>query len=317
MTFRRLWRRWDHFLFSPISPIPVAIYRILLGSLVLTSGILLLPDLETWYGANGVLPPDIAQGYLRTPGPNPLLRVGSETRWLYAFFAAHLAAAACLTFGLYTRLSSFAVFVGLVFLHRRNPLILNGGDTFMRLAAFYLVFSPAGRALSIDRWLRVRRGLESAGQPPAPAAPWAQRLIQMQLAIAYFVTAWWKLGGPQWVNGMAVYYVVHLQEFRRFPLPSWLFDNLWVVRLATWGTLVIEFALATLVWFRDLRYPVLLTGLLLHLGLEYTLNIPLFQWVMVSTYVLFIPPCDWQRAGRWLSRRRRPIPAQPAAESTA
>ena len=82
----------------------------------------------------------------------------------------------------------------------------------------------------------------------------------------------------------------------------------------TWGTLLVEFALGALVWFRDLRYPVLLAGLLLHLGLEYSMIIQLFQWVMISAYVLFIDPRDLRRAAGWLNRRtRREVHAtQPA-----
>jgi hypothetical protein len=39
----------------------------------------------------------------------------------------------------------------------------------------------------------------------------------------------------------------------------------------------------------------LLVGLLFHLCLEYSLNLPMFQWDMLSAYVLFIRPEDLQR----------------------
>ena len=32
-------------------------------------------------------------------------------------------------------------------------------------------------------------------------------------------------------------------------------------------------------------------GLLLHLSLEYSLNIPLFQWDILSAYILFVDAC--------------------------
>jgi hypothetical protein len=159
----------------------------------------------------------------------------------------------------------------------------------------------------VDRWLRVRRGIEPPGEP-APAAPWAQRLIQIQLAVAYLATVRWKLAGHTWVDGTAVYYATRLHEFARFPVP-YVFDHLWTIKLMTWGTLAVELALGTLVWFRRLRYPVLLAGLLLHLGLEYSMNIQLFQWVMISAYVLFIEPRDLRRAMAWLSAHRSGGPA--------
>ena len=67
-----------------------------------------------------------------------------------------------------------------------------------------------------------------------------------------------------------------------------------------------EFSLAALVWVRRLRYPLLAAGLLLHLGIEVSMNIPIFEWVMVSAYVLFLRPEDLRR---WLARREVKVDA--------
>jgi uncharacterized membrane protein YphA (DoxX/SURF4 family) len=312
VTFRRLWRAWDRFLFKPTSPLPIALYRILFAALVFVNGLFLLPDVATFFGERGVLPMDYALQYTGTPRLNVLAWLPNNDGWLYAFFAVYLAASLCLAVGFLTRISAAIVFISLATLHHRNMVVLNSADTFLRLAAFCLIFSAAGRALSVDRWLRIRWGIEQGRDPP-PAPPWAQRLIQIQLAIAYLATVRWKLAGNTWVDGTAVYYATRLQEFIRFPVP-YVFDHLWTIKLMTWGTLAVELALALLVWFRDLRYPVLLAGVLLHLGLEYSMNIQLFQWVMVSAYVLFIDPRDLRRATAWLSQRLRPAAAGGATE---
>jgi hypothetical protein len=296
MTFRRVVSAWDRFLFEPVSPVPVAVYRILFGVILLLNGLFLLPDATTLYGPTGVLPPDVARTLPHANGLNLLAWLPPTNGWLYAFLAVYLVAAATLTIGLLTPVSAAVVFLCLVSLHHSNLIVLNSADTFMRLASFYLIFSAAGRAVSVDRWLRVRRGLEPPGEP-APASPWAQRLIQVQLAIAYLATVYAKLHGFPWVYGTAVFYVTRVREFDRFPVP-YLFDHLWTIKLLTWGTLVVEFALGALVWFRDLRYPVLLAGVMLHLGLEYSMNIQLFQWVMLSAFVLFTDPRDFRRRPR-------------------
>lgn len=293
MTFRQLLHAWDSFLFAPTSPVPLAVYRMLLGTLVIVSTLLLLPDVDMMFGEQGILPRADAAQYAAKPIAAPLLWLPPTRGWLYAYFAAFLVAAACLTAGFLTRPATIVVYVGLVGTHYRNPAILNSSDGFLRLATFFLIFAPAGRALSVDRWLRVRRGAEPPGEP-APVAPWAQRLIQIQMCVVYLATVWWKLGGTTWVDGTAVYYATRLVEFERFPVP-YVFEFRPLMKLMTWGTLAIEFAMGTLVWFRDLRYPVLLAGLLLHLGLEYSMNIQLFQWTMIATYVLFIDPRDVPR----------------------
>jgi len=320
MTFRRVLRAWDRFLFEPVSPVPLGVYRACLGALVLTGALVLVTEANNLYTETGILPLADALKYAPPPRIDVLALLPPGLGWVYVFFGVFLVAALCLTVGFMTRSANVLVFVGLASLHHRNPVILNGGDTILRLSSFYLMFAPAGAAFSVDRWLRVRRHAEPAG-PPAPVAPWAQRLIQMQLALAYLATVHWKLAGHTWVDGTAVYYATRLREFDRFPVP-FLFEYRPALRLMTWGTLVLEFSLATLVWFRDLRYPVLLAGLLLHVGLDYSMNIPLFQWTMLSIYVLFIDPRDLRRAAEWLARwrarrRRERAPAPAVAAGAA
>ena len=80
--------------------------------------------------------------------------------WITAFFWIFLCFAVLLTIGLWTRLSSVVVFVCLASMQQRNLYILHGGDVFLRVTGFFLMFAPAGAALSLDRSIRVRRKLE-------------------------------------------------------------------------------------------------------------------------------------------------------------
>ena len=48
--------------------------------------------------------------------------------------------------------------------------------------------------------------------------------------------------------------------------------------------------LGTLVWVKELRIWVLLAGLLLHLGIEVSMSIGFFEWVMIAAYILFLEP---------------------------
>jgi hypothetical protein len=174
------------------------------------------------------------------------------------------------------------------------------GDTFLRLAGFFLMFAPAGAAFSVDRWLRVRRVTES--EAIHPRCPWAQRMIQLQLSFLHLATFLWKIKGATWLQGTALFYVYHLDEFRRFPLPAWFFRPT-VLKLGSWSALALEFSLGVLIWIKELRYMVLALGLVFHLWLEYSLNIPLFQWDMLSAYVLFIDGDDLSRL--WSGIRTR------------
>src|SRR5262249_31932910 len=222
-----------------------------------------------------------------------------------AFFWVFLAAAVLLTAGLWTRFSSIFVFVCLASMHQRNLEITHGGDTFLRVAGFFLMFAPAGAAYSMDRLIRIRRGKESADAPPLVAS-WAQRMIQFELALLYFVSFCWKVQGTAWINGTALYYVYHLDEIQRFPLPQWLMHPL-LLKIGSWFALALEFALAILIWVKELRYPLLVVGLLFHLFLEYSLNLPMFEWGVLWAYVLFVDGEDldrfWGRVGEMVGWR--------------
>jgi predicted DCC family thiol-disulfide oxidoreductase YuxK len=98
-----------------------------------------------------------------------------------------------------------------------------------------------------------------------------------------------------WLSGTAVYYTSRLQEFWRFPVP-YIFEHMWTMKLWAWSTLLIEFSLGALVWIKELRYMVLVGGVLLHAGIDYSMNIPLFGFIMVSAYITFVEPADLQRA---------------------
>jgi hypothetical protein len=51
--------------------------------------------------------------------------------------------------------------------------------------------------------------------------------------------------------------------------------------------------------------------LLFHLYLEYSLNLPMFEWVVLSAYVLFIDPADLSRGWNWIRERIAARPLKP------
>jgi hypothetical protein len=300
VSLRKVTKAWEHFFFTPQSPVPIALFRILYGICVAATVILLHSDWLDWFGVHGW----VSQSTMTRIEPGLRLNLFTvmppDDRWIAAFFWFFLAFALLLTIGLWTRFSSVAVFLCLASIQQRNTLITHSGDSFLRIAGFFLVFAPAGAALSLDRLIRVRRRLEGTVIPPK--APWAQRMIQFQLALLYFSSFLWKMKGNTWLHGTALYYVVHLHSIARFPLPGWV-QYPEILKIGTWLTLLFEFCMGILIWFRPFRYPLLLLGLLFHLCLEYALNLPMFQWDILAAYVLFIEPADIDRGWRVIRHR--------------
>ena len=302
MTTRGLVRAWNVFFFQPQLPTPVALYRILYGLLVIDNLVLLRPDWLTWYGPHAITSLDTMRRASPARGLNLVALLPQTDFAVNAFFWVFLVLAVCMTIGLMTRASTVAVYACLISMHARNVFILNSGDALMRDTGFFLMFAPAGAAMSVDRLLRIWRGREEV--EVRARSPWAQRMIQIQASVVYISAFWWKSLGKAWLDGTAAYYSVWPVEIARFPVPG--LQNPLISRLATWGTLVIEFSAGVLVWFRDVRYFVLLAALGLHLSIEYAMNIPIFQWLMIATLVTFIYPEDLSRAWAWARERVAP-----------
>jgi hypothetical protein len=220
MTLRKLRESWDHFFFTPQSPVPIALFRIFWGICVSAKIILLHADWLNWYGVHGWVTLQTTQ--VVEPGMrlNLFTVMPQDDRWIAAFFWVFLGCVLLLTMGLWTRVMSVAVFLCLNSIDQRNLLILHGGDTFLRCAGFFLMFAPAGATFSLDRLIALRRGTQDP--QIQPRAPWAQRIIQIELALLYLTSFFWKLKGHTWLNGTALYYVIHLHSIARFPLPRWI-----------------------------------------------------------------------------------------------
>jgi hypothetical protein len=275
----------------------IALFRVLISVLLIVNALMLVPDLPHFFGERGVVEYNSPGGF---QGSNlyyffkPVLSNSTWILWL------HVLASVSLLLGFFTRTSAWIGFFTLSSLHYYNPLILNSGDTVLRLILFYLGFSQAGKAYSLDRYIKVRRGIVPL--VPRLEMPWAQRLIQLQVSFLYFSTSFYKLDGKAWAYGEATYYTSRLWDFERFPVP-YVFDHLWTIRLTTWSSLFIEFALGTLIWFKPLRVPLIFAGILLHLGIEFSMNIPLFEWIMMVLLLVMLEPRQGYVLAKWLEKR--------------
>ena len=186
MTLRKLREAWDHFFFTPQSPVPISLFRIFWGICVSAKIILLHSDWLNWYGVHGWVSLQTMQ--VVEPGIrlNLFTVMPQDDRWIAAFFWVFLGCALLLTVGLWTRVMSVAVFLCLTSIDQRNLLMLHGGDTFLRCAGFFLMFAPAGAAFSLDRLIAIRSRKQDA--QIKSRAPWAQRMIQIELALMYLTS---------------------------------------------------------------------------------------------------------------------------------
>jgi hypothetical protein len=289
-------RAWDRWAFAPVDTAPMAALRVLVGLLTIGWTLSLLPDARAFLGDDGLQRglPEVAGGAWVVPLGEPLL-----------VLALLLAAAVALTVGWRTRLASVVVAVLLLAVQRRDPFVLNSGDLLLRQLAFFVMLMPAGETWSLDAR---RRGVERL------RAPWALRLLQLQVSALYLFSVWAKVRGDSWNDGTAVGLALQIEDLQRLAVPEALALSLPLSAALTYGALAVEAALVVGLWLPRLRYPVMAAGLALHLGIEATLLIGWFSLAVVGSYLAFVPAAHLRYAvASTVARPLRMLRSRPTA----
>jgi len=298
-------RTWSRFWFGPISARPLGVYRIVFGIFVLAHLGFISVDLDYWYTSAGLLQGDearLAAGPLRF-SPLQWVQDPLSVRYVVGGLAA---VAVAFVLGWRTRVMSVLLYLGLLSLYHRNISTNCGPDMLMMITSFYMMLSPCGAACSLD----ARRPARRRGTLAEPLIiPWAQRLLQVQLCVIYFLTAAFKCNGSTWLGGTAIHYILFNHEVGQFNM-EWLAGYPVVISALTLTALLAEFALAFLLWFRPSRKWIALAGVMLHAGIVPLVNVPLFGEQMTALYLLFLDPDELDRLlglldpRAWFGRRR-------------
>jgi hypothetical protein len=285
MNPRPLISAWNSFWFEPVSTSTLAVFRIAFGFVVFAWSLSLVPDATSLFGKDGILP-DQPHYSGQIGGAWGLLGIFPGKGAVIALLVLSIVASLSLMLGLYSQLAAAIVFLAVMSFERRNPFVFNSGDVLIRLLAFYLIFAPSSASLSLERFLKSRKDFWTF---PA-RAPWGMRLIQIQFSIVYLIAVWTKVRGTTWNAGTAVSMALRITDVARFPVPSFVTHSALISNIFTFGTLALELSLAILVWNRKLRPWVLLAGLSLHLGIEYSIRVGFYGLAITSMYLIWVPP---------------------------
>ncbi|MGF7218946.1 hypothetical protein GGR92_005125 [Spirosoma lacussanchae] len=297
ITFGELAGGWNQLLFSEQSSLTLCVFRALTGMLVLTETrnwlsvykLLLSPD--GWFGYDEYIT-------LQQPARFSLLNyMPPSTRSVEVLLGVQTIAGFCLTVGIQPQLAALICFITLVSIHNRNMYVLSSGDALYRFFCLFLVFAPTQTQLSVMDYPNLL-------QPEAKAPAWPLLMIQLFMANIYLKNVFFKLQGSSWLNGTATQLVLRVRIWNRFVIPPVL-DRSWFYKTTTYGTLVIETALFTLIWIDECRLAVVALGVLFHLGLWVFLRIGFFQMAMIAGLGAFVSPHEYGylfgQIQRWLA----------------
>lgn len=275
---------WNRFFHDEASSIAYAILRIGFGVVIGITFLTGWADAQKWFGPYGLVSFEASRAIV-DPDTLTLFQLFPRSEAAVTIlYSLVIVQAACLILGIYGRFQAACLFVLLASFHHRNNAWCDAEDTLMRLACFYMVFMPLD-----DRW-SVRSLFSSARHRLSEACPaWPLRLFQLQMAVIYLSTGILKFQGVDWRNGSAVYYSLNLAQYHRFPVPEFMIESLLFSQVSTWAVLALELALPFMLFIPRLRLFAIASGILLHLSIDYMLNLFLFEWAMIVGLLSFLP----------------------------
>jgi hypothetical protein len=282
----------------------LATFRVVLALLVLADLAIRATDLSAHYTDTGIMPRTVLVEQVLSPWAFSLQLMNGGALFQGMLFGAAALAAFGMLVGYRTRLMTFVVWVLLLSIQLRNPLLNGSESSMLRMLFFWGMLLPLGAYWSVDR-------ARSALPRPSPRfLSLATFGLFMQIAFVYWFTAALK-AGPEWRSDFtALYYALSLDQLAT-PIGHLLLDFPSMLQALTLGTVVIE-ALGPLLLFCPFLTGPVRTGAALafmgfHLGIWLTMDIGIFPWISAFCMVCFFPSWFWDRASTLRSALLRRI----------
>ncbi len=308
---------WNAFWFTPADPTLLGVLRVLTGLMLLYTHAVWGLVLGDFFGPGSWL----SERLVRT------LQQGSyiysfwwlvPQGWIWIAWGLSMVVLALFTFGLWTRVTSIlALVVTLSFAHR-VPAATFGLDQINAMLTLYLTIGPSGAALSLDRWLALRRSGAPAGRPaPSAGANLGLRLINVHMCVIYFFAGISKLQGPAWWNGEAMWRAFANLEYQSIDM-TWLAWHPRLLDFMTHVSVLWELSFCALIWVPRLRPLVLTLGVALHIGIGACLGMWTFGLIMLVGCASFLPAEAVRRVVEaWIPGRTTSTPAVRTFSATA
>ncbi len=220
-----------------------------------------------------------------------------DTTFIFIFWFIVLG---LLLLGLYTRTATILNYIFGVIIFSSAKMVSYHVYYLYVTVNFLFMFMPVSRVLSFDSLLKKlkyssinkfydidRKILEINYFFPVFAC----------IGLVYFDSIFQKLNSPMWLDGLGMWLPSSL------PMMTWndvsfILNNEWLMKFLGYFVIVFEGAFIFLCWFKIWRVPLMIIGILFHIGILYIYPIPLFAISVMAIYLLLLPEKFWLKLGK-------------------
>lgn len=276
-TFTSFWQ-------VPVTPWPLAWFRIGLGGVLLVQALSLIGHLDALYGRHGIVEWSVMSESQPAAVPNlawldnALSSAGMPKAFAVPLaFGVYVGGLIGLLSGYRTRLAAGLAWLSHTALLTSGEMSIYGVDRFAQIGLFYCVWFPVGHAMSLDQTAgRVR------GEPTAEA--WlGLRILQLHVCIIYVASGVEKALGEQWWNGEAIWRALMGAPLGSPIDCSFLATTPWLAQGLCWMTLLLEAGVVAVVWHPRARMLWLIAIVGMHVGIALAMNL----WTFSATMIVF------------------------------
>lgn len=263
----------------------LAILRIGLALVFLGDSFVRLSDVKAFYTNEGWLPLSVLHSGLYNDFALSFHAMSGSMIWQVLLIGLAILASIYMLFGHHTRKATIVCWVLLWSIQNRNPLILQGGDDFLRLCLFWAIFLPTAKIWSIDsRYL---------AKPQIFGHTHISNLGYVLLLFSvYFFSALMKYSDEWYIDGTALYYAFSLESMT-YPLAKFIYPHYSLLKGLTFSAIFIELAAPFCLlipyktnFFRSI-FLVLIFGL--QLGISLTLQVGYFYLISMAAMLALLP----------------------------
>lgn len=266
-------RQWREGLFQPVDALPLGIFRFLFG---------LLLALEFLVVSRGSFPADYIkpQFHFTYPLFDVLGLKPLPESYLWVIFRVLQVSTVGIMLGFITRLSLIVFTAAFGYFFFMESSVYTNHYYLIFLLSFLMSFGHAGSIFSLDRLINKNARRDQV-------AYWELFLLRFQVCIVFFFGALAKLNADWLIYAAPLY----LNLIKHFALLGYPLHDKWMAVVLSWGGMLSDLGLGILLFLR--RYPRLtFIWLCLFNGMNivlFGLGINTFPYLMISTYILFLP----------------------------
>ncbi len=266
-------------------------------------------------------------------GPS-LYQVSNSGAWFELVYHLTLLLSVLFVLGWRTRWITPMLLAAVWSWQERTPILGDGGDNLLRLVLIYLCFAQLSAHWSLDARRAARQQMAGHGTDNRTHLRWRVATVihngavlacLIQACLLYMASGLFKVQGPSWQDGTALYYMLQIETLQSWPqLSRLVYTNFMTLVIFAYLAVLLQVAFPFLMLNSVTRRLGLAGVVGMHIGIGVLLALPFFSLTMIATDMLFVRDATYRRASvvfaaLWKRRRGRPArwsaPHAPAAQA--